>query len=190
MPAVRRGWGWGQDHRGRLHITAIDARFTSVFIQIEEDWVSVGNVQRLLLVHGLQPLFPGTLLPHTVQNAVLKGAGFTVLRQLNFTWYTEGKWDSIPDRILQICSEKLQSTCCYSSFYTESLCFLLFLAFSSTGWYFTDLLPPILFRRAKNVCDSLLAAPVGVSWTSDSSNTLSSSRVENIKYQYSFYEAE
>lgn len=59
--------------------------------------------------------------------------------------------------------------------FPESLCSLLFLAFSSTGWYFTDLLPPILFRRAKKVCDSLLAAPVGVSCTSDSSKTLSSS---------------
>lgn len=62
--------------------------------------------------------------------------------------------------------------------YSDTVCFLLFLAFSSTGWYFTDLLPPILFRRAKKVCDSLLAAPVGVSWTSDSSNTLSSSEIE------------
>lgn len=50
-----------------------------MFVQIEEDGVGVGNVQRLLLVHGLEPLLPGALLPHTVQNAVLKGAGFTVL---------------------------------------------------------------------------------------------------------------
>lgn len=50
-----------------------------MFIQIEEDGVSVGNVQRLLLVHGLQPLLPGALFPDTVQNAVLKGTGFTVL---------------------------------------------------------------------------------------------------------------
>lgn len=53
--------------------------------------------------------------------------------------------------------------------------FILLWIFISTGWYFTILLPPILFNLAKKVWDSLLQGPVGVSWISDSSKTLSSS---------------
>lgn len=53
--------------------------------------------------------------------------------------------------------------------------FILLCTFISTGWYFTILLPPILFNLAKKVWDSLLQGPVGVSWISDSSKTLSSS---------------
>lgn len=55
---------------------------------------------------------------------------------------------------------------------------ILLWAFISTGWYFTILLPPILFSLAKKVWDSLLQGPVGVSWISDSSKTLSSSAGE------------
>ncbi len=71
--------------RGLLQVAVVDAGLAAVLVQIEEDGVSVADVQRLLLVHGLQSLLLGVaVLSARVQQCVLKRA-LLVLGQLDLT---------------------------------------------------------------------------------------------------------
>lgn len=71
---------------GLLQVAAVDAGLASVLVQVEEDGVGVADVQRLLLVHGLQPLLLAVaVLSARVQQRVLQRAALLIFGQLDLT---------------------------------------------------------------------------------------------------------
>ena len=84
------GGGGGGGRRGRgLQVAAVDTGLAAVLVQVVQQGVGVGDVQGLLLVHGLQTLLAGALLAHAVQDGVRETPPLAALRQLDVTWTKE-----------------------------------------------------------------------------------------------------